>query len=362
VLNIGLQAGILTPRVFAMFVLDALFLTFCTTPVVETLYPEHRRIRVGQQSHATGGSEKPDDESRRVQQQRDDGVFPHKTRITVLLDKFDHLPGVMSIAQLLAFSSHLRDFGRSTSSVSDEGSTPSRNERLIMTQPINVTALRLIEVTDRTSSLMKSARAESLAHRDPLLKIFRTVGDLNDAIVSSELSVVPINSFGKATGEIARGKGSDLVVLGWTSSTTHLHHGDEDGLFDHLLKSTTGISDNVAATAAAQVIRSVFKDASTDVALFMDQRGLNPSDSYGHRHIFMPFFGGADDRAGLMLVVQLCLNPRITATVVKIEKGDDEMVVSRVSDESDEKVSQEVVASGYTIHTVSVFLSFWSVY
>ncbi|OJA15696.1 hypothetical protein AZE42_08847 [Rhizopogon vesiculosus] len=43
VLNIGFQAGILSQRVFSMFVLEALTLTFITTPLVTALYPPDRR-------------------------------------------------------------------------------------------------------------------------------------------------------------------------------------------------------------------------------------------------------------------------------------------------------------------------------
>ncbi|THU96994.1 hypothetical protein K435DRAFT_79376 [Dendrothele bispora CBS 962.96] len=46
VLNVGLSAGILTPRVFSMFVLEALLLTFMTTPLVTVLYPPNKRVRV----------------------------------------------------------------------------------------------------------------------------------------------------------------------------------------------------------------------------------------------------------------------------------------------------------------------------
>lgn len=163
VLNIGLQAGILTIQVFSMFVLDALFLTFCTTPVVSILYPPHRRIHVtisGNEIRETldtgkhgGGAKEGHDY---------DVSFTHKTRFTVLLDTFDHLPGVMSLSQLLSLSSNLSNRTSNTSSVSDADSIPKEKEKLIMTQPVSVTALRLLELTDRTSALMKSSRVEAI--------------------------------------------------------------------------------------------------------------------------------------------------------------------------------------------------------
>jgi len=35
-------------------------------------------------------------------------------------------------------------------------------------------------------------------------------------------------------------------------------------------------------------------------------------------HVFVPFQGGADDRLALSLAAQACLNPRVTATVVRV--------------------------------------------
>ncbi|CEL61491.1 K(+)/H(+) antiporter 1 OS=Saccharomyces cerevisiae (strain ATCC 204508 / S288c) GN=KHA1 PE=1 SV=1 [Rhizoctonia solani AG-1 IB] len=45
VLNVGLSAGILSTQVFSMFVLEALVLTFATTPATLWLYPVKYRAR-----------------------------------------------------------------------------------------------------------------------------------------------------------------------------------------------------------------------------------------------------------------------------------------------------------------------------
>lgn len=342
-----------------MFVLDALFLTFCTTPVVSALYPPHRRIHVSTSGHPISkGIESGQGEAEPKGDQAQDLTFTHKTRFTVLLDKFDHVPGVMSMSQLLSLSTNQPNSNLNVASISDAESMPSRKERLIMTQPVSVTALRLLELTDRTSALMKSSRADALAQTDPLLKIFRTIGDLNESHVSNELSVVPLSSFGRVAGDSARGFGSDLVVTGWAPASSDAQHSDGDGPFDHLLRSTSGVTDTVAASAASQIIRGVFKDAATDVALFMDQRQFS-TESYGHKHLFMPFFGGVDDRTALQLVVQLCLNPRLTATVVRLVNGPallqkNPLTATTTSEsQASKSASGEVAASGFTIHAVS---------
>jgi hypothetical protein len=55
VLNVGLQAGMFSVLVFSMFVLEALVLTFITTPAAAFLYPPHKRKRVAE--HPIGTDE-----------------------------------------------------------------------------------------------------------------------------------------------------------------------------------------------------------------------------------------------------------------------------------------------------------------
>ena len=50
----------------------------------------------------------------------------------------------------------------------------------------------------------------------------------------------------------------------------------------------------------------------------IDRSGTSGA-SHGY-HLFCPFFGGADDRAALKLVVQLCTNASVRATIVRIKK------------------------------------------
>jgi hypothetical protein len=75
-------------------------------------------------------------------------------------------------------------------------------------------------------------------------------------------------------------------------------------------------------------IRRVFSETPTNLALFIDRGysgGLGGSFSFGSgQHIFMPFFGGPDDRLALRFVVQLCHHTNVTATVVKINRPEDD--------------------------------------
>jgi len=109
--------------------------------------------------------------------------------------------------------------------------------------------------------------------------------------------------------------------------------------FDLLFKSSEGggvpgsagndISNSVSLIYS-QFVRGVFSQSTTDVALFVDQNTLDStsivggdSDGVPHQHIFLPFFGGPDDRLALDFVVQICANPRVRGTVVRMTKIDE---------------------------------------
>jgi hypothetical protein len=94
--------------------------------------------------------------------------------------------------------------------------------------------------------------------------------------------------------------------------------------FDHNpFETIFGTSrDRSTSAVHSQFVRGVFAQSETDVALFVDPGNhLNTgAGTGGSHHIFFPFFGGPDDRLALEFVVQLCANPKINATVVKMEK------------------------------------------
>ncbi|KAI6098205.1 Sodium/hydrogen exchanger family-domain-containing protein [Pisolithus sp. B1] len=326
VLNVGLEAGILTQTVFSMFVLEAVALTFLTTPLVTALYPPERRVRVSGQlvQRTAAGHEDGMD--------TDDSKFPGKDgpwryRFTIILDKLEHMPGVMALTQLIL---------PTPSNSSSVTSVTSTAETVDLKKPeVTVDALRLIELSDRTSAVMRSSAADTLIYTDPLLGIFRMFGELNDLAVSTSLSVVPFDDFPHRVADHALRHASQLVLLPWLPPASGYHNSMEaeatpttpkSPRFEHNpFEAFFGSFSRVDKSASAmnsQFVRSVFAQSKTDVAVFIDTG--DRSGAGGSQHVFFPFFGGPDDRLALEFVVQLCLNPRITATVVRyIKQGVD---------------------------------------
>lgn len=350
VLNIGLTAGILTQKVFSMFVFEALVLTFMTTPLVSVLYPPERRVRVavGGVPRASTGDSDQDKRDRKSPMTEDQ---PWRSRFTVVLDKFDHMSGMLVATQLVCPPS------LDSPSVATFQSTASTKASDKMKIPkVSVDTLRLIELSDRTSDVMKSSAVDTLIHTDPLLSVFRTFGELNDIPVSLSLSIVPYDDMPGTVVDHARQSESQLLLLPWLSPSSNFGNPSEDlsGLHSPKMELNPfeaffGGSKHAGKSAAAihsQFVRRVFAESKTDVALFIDPAGTGTGSA---RHIFCPFFGGPDDRLALEFVVQLCANPRISATVVRMSKGSvKSAVVKRPSlVHLEEKASIDIPDSGY---------------
>ncbi|KAJ2914554.1 hypothetical protein MD484_g5864, partial [Candolleomyces efflorescens] len=334
VLNVGLSAGILSPRVFSMFVLEALVLTFITTPLVTWLYPPRYRVRTS----ATGAnfSNIADGEAggRKSQPRSRDGKY-YKTRFTVVLDKFEHLSGMMALTQLVNPSVLVSPWSeeqhaRQPSSISIKSFTQKASQ-------VIVEAIRVMELSDRVSAVMKSSAAEVILRSDPLLSAFRMFGALNDIRIVPSLAVVKQAELAYSIVEHAKNNDSDMIMIPWLPPvhdpyesvvkqagppTPGIKSPTTPNPFDMLFKPGAPSHHEASASVRhSQFVRAIFSQATTDVALYVDQSAFDATVNSA-QHLFVPFFGGPDDRATLELVMQLCENPRVTATIVRFHRRD----------------------------------------
>ncbi|KAF9240266.1 Sodium/hydrogen exchanger family-domain-containing protein [Melanogaster broomeanus] len=306
VLNVGLSAGILTQQVFSMFVLEALILTFMTTPLVNLIYPpEHRTHASGAGAGVAHIPAKDEGEGATTPSSRQSSTVdehPWRRRFVAVLDEFNHMPGIMALTKL------------ALPPTADNSASGKKLE-------LSVDALRLIELSDRMSTAMKSSMTETLIRTDPLMGVFKMFAEQSDNIpVSGSLAVVSHDDWAHSVADHAKRHGSQLVLVPWIppslSSTADgadagvkVEHNPFDTFFG------TSSKDNSASTMHSHFVRGVFMHSKVDVAVYVD-RGDNAGTS-GPQHVLFPFFGGPDDRLALEFVVQMCSNPRTSATVIK---------------------------------------------
>ena len=388
-----------------MFVLEALVLTFMTTPLVTWLYPLQYRRRIA--ASGANFSNVPDDEAvARGQNVANSGSDENlKTRFTVVLDKLEHLPGMMALTQLIQ------------PSLSEPRSVPIQED--VLPRSITTEALRLIELSDRVSAVMKSSISDTLLLTDPMLSIFRMFGHLNGIKVSPALSIVKFDDLAYSVAEHANNHDSDMILIPWlppahtfdrnnsatppldahqpllpppvTPNPTVASNPTASGFkshfshnpFDILFKSSEGSGlpgsggndiSNSVSLIHSQFVRGVFSQSKTDVALFVDQNTLDLTSIVGNsdgvgvlNHVFLPFFGGPDDRLALDFVVQICANPKVRGTVVRVTKSDEVAVGTKKAQAGaltpgkaeegfDPKISEEL--NRLTVGSVNILYSF----
>ena len=388
VLNIGLSAGILDTRVFSMFVLMAVVSTVITTPLTLWIYPESHRTRLDDaslHSHHGGKTVSGDEED-----DQDTASRLSPKRLLVVLSSFEHLPGLMTLVQLMqptlaaantgaadaadeeglrrrrskqASSGSEGDVAEKSTEAGDE-TDPSVNgadeyqtpvlpseapyASALAARPqaqISIDALRLVELTDRTSAVMKVSESEDTMRADPIINVFQTFAHLNGLPVQSTMSVIPQEEFATAVTRRCRAAGSNFIILPMTLSQTS----SNAGAAGQEAAAAAGPSSPLAATLAnplenlfgggwastpseglkgrysAQhfnVVRKIIQTAETDVGLLIERKAAQSSQQQGllsrvgAQTILLAFMGGPDDRAALDLVARLCANNRHLSVVV----------------------------------------------
>ncbi|KDR84262.1 hypothetical protein GALMADRAFT_236968 [Galerina marginata CBS 339.88] len=342
VLNIGLQANILNPQTFSMLVVHALVLTFMTTPLVIMFYPPKYRIH-----HRADKKAGEEESTSPIPPPSPDG---NKTRFAIVLDKVESLPSAMTLSQLLQ-SSPFPSQSSILSSI-DEKAVEAGFEvanSLHSSSGITIEALRLIELTSRTSAVLRSQEADSLIYNDPVISVYRTFGQLNNFKVSAYLSVVNFDEFPETISTHVAETKSQMVIIPWPRGVTSVqedeHHGQPVGSrnpFDGIFHKTT-TQDQTSSFVYSEYIRKVFARSPSDIALFVDRGMINASTSPTRQHLFLAFFGGPDDRLALSFLVQLCERSSVTATVVKLAKTD--------GTHHDDKLTSGAALLSPTLHT-----------
>ncbi|PNS16236.1 hypothetical protein CAC42_6343 [Sphaceloma murrayae] len=346
VLNIGLQARILSTRTFTIFVVMALVTTFATTPLTAWLYPPWYQKKVaawkrGEIDWDSGNGIASSDGSVDSVAIAKEGS---KVQSMLVYLRLDNMPSLLALVSL---------FGGKTSSVEKLHPSKDNAEKQSLpteahVRPVEIHGLRLMELTDRGSSVMKVSEVDEYTAHDPVINTFRTVGRLSNLAVSGEVAIGPETSFADMLISKAVNEDSDLLLLPWseTGGMHELQLISNDTEQQKLESSTysafaTRALDTAACTTAVFIDRGFgggplkarpsMKRTVSSLSLRSNRENITaPAADKGH-HIFAPFFGGADGRAALRLVLQLAENPYVTATIVYFENMSDVPVVEPIT-------------------------------
>ena len=246
----------------------------------------------------------------------------------VVLNRMEDLPSMMTITKLLASAPRQL--------ISPEPTPRDPNPNIL-----KVHCLRLMELTQRTSAVMKVSERH-FDRLDPVINVFRTFGKLNEVLVTARMAIVPDSSFADSVEQQTRSSKAEMVIVPWTSQlgpftgatsipqdefltkvldTVESHVGvmiDTTLHMDDESPSEPSLSRSISVTS----LRNRFTRAGTSE---IQEIGPGPTISLQEGyHVFLPYFGGRDDHIAVMMVVQLLQSPDVKATMVKIRfAGDD---------------------------------------
>ncbi|KAI1437130.1 K+/H+ antiporter 1 [Xylaria sp. CBS 124048] len=331
VLNIGLQAKILSQKTFTMFVVMALVTTVATTPLVKLLYPPWYRVKLEKWKRGEidwdGTSLTPTDSEKL--DSPGNGPQPNIRRFLVYL-RLDSLPSLFTFVSLLGEEAN--------TSSDDDNQAP-----LIKKRPLEVHALRIIELTERTSSVMKVTEGEDASRRDPVVNAVRTFSQLNDVAVSGSVVVAPEESYAETVVTQASETKSDFVLIPWSENGSVTE--------DQSIAFRVSSEDRFSGKSHLDFIRNTLNKAVCNTGIFISNgfSGITPIEksrlpfsrtisiasmrSYKEaalppiadksHHIFLPYIGGVDDRVALSFVLQLAKNSNVTATVAHLAWRDE---------------------------------------
>lgn len=261
VLNLGLQAGVITKKLYAIFLIMALVTTFMTVPVVNTIYPTKYHVPFGNKTIEEGGSSSTINEK-------------DSLNILVCLPSMRIVPATLNLLSIL--------FGSS--------------------KKIDLYALRLVELGQRLSKVMMASETGHTMNADPVLNLLKTFSQLQKQSIKTLMSITTHANFGSDIVEAGEDLGANLVIFPMDWSTT------TKGWALPVIKA---IWDKASFPTAVFVDRGFGSTTSNNP---LDSQILQVPERLDQKILFL-YSGCGDDVEATVLMYYLASNP---STVINI--------------------------------------------
>lgn len=275
VLNIGKEKKVLNDEVFAILVVMAIFTTFMTTPTVLAIYKPRNII--------------PPLVVRRLRRQ------PHLPGDELRVLACIHGPGnIPSLMKLMEFT------------------------RTSLSPPLRLHVVRLVELTNRPSSIImvRRARKNGLplisrfchgAMHDQVAVALRAYSQANHLTIHHSTAISVLSTMHEDINHVAQEKRAEMIILPF--------HKQWRGENEEEMESVS--------YEWREVNRKVLESAPCTVAVLLD-RGLvdefkqcEEQEVIVERRICVVFFGGPDDREALSLVRRMANNSMVKVSIIR---------------------------------------------
>ncbi|KAJ3090128.1 K(+)/H(+) antiporter [Physocladia obscura] len=200
VLNLGLSAGVISPTVFSMFVVEALVTTCMTSPIISVVYPERLYIdTVMKKTDDENSGDSPQTEPAALAEPTD--LVPESSddvRALVCLTSMEIVPSMMTLTTLLASTETISSF--------------------------IVYAFRLTRLDFRQSTRMQISEQKFTSQRDPVLTVFRSFSNLHNVSTHSILTFSEAADYPDTIISAVRCTHANLLILPHTILETSTDH------------------------------------------------------------------------------------------------------------------------------------------
>jgi hypothetical protein len=239
--------------------------TFATTPLTLMFYPLSYRVEKERLRRANDPATLPSGGS--------SSTTKRTSRFTVVLDRFDHLPAVFAFVNLIKAP---LQFDCKVARPQSQSSIPEKSYEVdspvlgsTTDADISVDALRLIELSDRTSALLKASETqESLRAADSLSQIFRTFSTSLGINTSTSVKIVAQESFSSQVASHAAAFESDFIVVPWAVGAiakSEVQGGSNpfEGMFRRATGAAPGLATREGSPQYASFVRNVFAEGES---------------------------------------------------------------------------------------------------
>lgn len=343
VLNIGLQAKILSQRTFTIFVVMALITTFATTPLVSVLFPPWYQKKLA--AWKRGEIDWDGNDLNPTRDSSIDQVAPaiekhRELRKLLVCLRLDSLPSLFKFVSLFSGTENMpaevkiHPYKRSkeVSNSQNDGSVTQDN---LVRRPLAIHGLRVLELTERLSSVMKESEVDEWSRKDPIVNAFYTFGQLHNVSVSGEVSMVPNDQYANVLNDRAHDRASDMILLPWIESgkrsesdavayTEAVQGACDDESYRQTVLEVLSQTTYTTAVLVSNGFGSLSYEErpglhrlTTNYSIRSAIEQVTTPTDRSH-HIFFPFTGGVDDHVALRFVLRLLTSTNVTATILLV--------------------------------------------
>jgi len=196
VLNMGLDSEIISHKTYTLFILITILTTFSTTPLISKVYSQKYRIPIlldaptnvefNDNTEITN-----DNESHTI---TDSSYHNHYFKLLITVTNTKSLPGIMTMLHIL-------------------NNKPNNNDKIYNQPKLMVHSIRVMEFSERSSSIQMATDATTTTNLDPISTILRTFGQLNNISIIANLTVARPSDFSSTLSYYVDNFRSNLLII-----------------------------------------------------------------------------------------------------------------------------------------------------